>query len=94
VQKGIASRDADYIAAAVSRVHLNDNSVLYQEGLNLVNPGSVNVATEETIYEIDYGAQVTPWLLLRPNLQYIQRPGGTGVIPNAFVVGLTTTVDF
>ncbi|WMT75421.1 carbohydrate porin [Bradyrhizobium sp. Ash2021] len=94
VQKGVASRDDDYISVAVARVHLNGNSVLYQQGLNVVKPGSVNVATEETIYEINYGAQVTPWFLLRPNLQYIQRPGGTGVIPNTFVVGLTATVDF
>jgi porin len=94
VQKGIANRDSDYIGVAVGRVHTNDNSVFFQESLNAVKPGSVNVVTDETIYEIDYGVQVTPWFLLRPDLQYIQRPGGTGVIPNAFVMGLTATVDF
>lgn len=94
VQKGIANRDSDYIAVAVGRVHTNGNSVLFQQGLNFVTPGSVNVVTDETIYEIGYGAQITPWFLLRPNLQYIQRPGGTGVIPNAFVLGLTATADF
>ena len=94
VQKGIADRDSDYIGVAVGRVHTNDNSVFFQESLNVVKPGSVKVVTDETIYEIDYGVQVTPWFLLRPDLQYIQRPGGTGAIPNAFVLGLTATVDF
>jgi AAHS family 4-hydroxybenzoate transporter-like MFS transporter len=28
--------------------------------------------------ELNYGARIAPWLLLRPNLQYIIQPGGTG----------------
>lgn len=48
----------------------------------------------EGIIEIDYGAQITPWLKLRPNLQYVIRPGGTGTIPNALVLGLYAQVTF
>jgi porin len=95
VQKGtFASRPADYVGLAVGRVHNNNNAIKFQEALNARNPGSVQVVTEETVYEIDYGVQVFPWLLMRPNVQYIQRPGGSGHIPNAVVLGLTTGIDF
>jgi len=48
----------------------------------------------EAVAEIDYGVRVAPWLSLRPNLQYIFHPGGTGRIPDALVVGLYTQVTF
>ncbi|CAM5535281.1 carbohydrate porin [Rhodanobacter lindaniclasticus] len=44
--------------------------------------------------EVDYGAKIAPWLKLRPNLQCIIRPNGTGKIPDAFVIGLYTQVTF
>jgi len=34
------------------------------------------------------------WFSLRPNLQYVINPGGTGKIPGAFVIGLSTSVTF
>ena len=52
------------------------------------------IQTFESIAEIDYGLQVKPWLRIRPNLQYVTNPGGTGKIPNAFVIGLYTQVTF
>lgn len=38
--------------------------------------------------------QIAPWLSVRPNFQYVINPGGTGKIPNAFVIGLHTGVTF
>jgi porin len=35
-----------------------------------------------------------PLLTLRPNLQYLMHPGGTGDMPDAFVIGLYTQVTF
>lgn len=32
--------------------------------------------------------------VVRPNLQYIIRPGGTGEVPDAFVIGLFTQITF
>jgi porin len=49
--------------------------------------------------ELNYGAQLTPWLTAKPNLQYIinpdqsAEPTRTKNIPNAFVIGLKFTVD-
>jgi porin len=40
------------------------------------------------VVELDYGIAVASWLQVRPNLQYVIRPGGTGKIADAFVIGL------
>jgi porin len=48
----------------------------------------------EWVLEWDYRAQLTPWLYLMPSLQYVVRPGGTGTIPNALVIGAEIGLTF
>jgi porin len=50
--------------------------------------------TYEWVLEWDYRAQVTPWLYVMPSIQYVIRPGGTGAIPNALVLGAELGVTF
>jgi carbohydrate-selective porin OprB/mono/diheme cytochrome c family protein len=87
-------RDEDFVALLVAYARTNDRLTSFQQDRDIVAPGSAGIQTYESIVEIDYGAQVAPWLSLRPNLQYVIRPGGTGKIPDAFVVGLYTRVTF
>ncbi len=87
-------RDNDVISFMVASGRTNPRLTRYQRDRNRVAPGSVGIQTYETIAEIDYGAKITPWLTLRPNLQYVFRSGGTGKIPDAFVIGLYTQVTF
>lgn len=47
----------------------------------------------EMVLEWSYVIQVTPWLQLQPDLQYVIRPGGTGDIPDALVVGAQIAVN-
>jgi len=56
--------------------------------------GSVPVQTFESIVEADYNVQARRWLSVRPNVQCVIKPNGTGKIPNAFVIGLCTGVTF
>jgi porin len=44
----------------------------------------------EQLIELGYGYQATPWLTLRPNVQYIIEPGAFSGqdIDNALVLGL------
>lgn len=42
----------------------------------------------ETVLETTYDMEVTSWLSLMADFQYIVRPGGTGTIDDAFVTGL------
>jgi porin len=87
-------RDADFIAVLFAHGSINPRLTKYQEDRDTVTPGSVGIQTYENIAEIDYNVQIAPWLSVRPNLQYVIRPGGTGTIPNAVVIGLHTSVTF
>ena len=87
-------RDADFIAVLLAHGSINPRLTRYQEGRNTLAPGSTPIQTYESIAEIDYNIQIAPWLSVRPNLQYVIRPGGTGKIPNAVVIGLHMGVTF
>ncbi|CAM5488313.1 carbohydrate porin [Rhodanobacter lindaniclasticus] len=87
-------RDDDVISFMAASARINPRLTRYQRNRDSVTPGAVPIQTRETVLEVDYGAKITPWLKLRPNLQYIIRPNGTGKIPDAFVIGLYTQVTF
>ncbi|MGY1424777.1 carbohydrate porin [Lysobacter sp. A289] len=83
-----ASRPNDYAAFMVAWSPTNLRLMRYQQDRNRMVPGSVPVQHWETVIEVDYGIQATPWLLLQPNLQYIVQPGGNDDRSNALVLGL------
>jgi len=87
-------RDNDVISFMAASARINPRLTRYQRDRDSVSPGTVPIQTTETVLEVDYGAKLTPWLTLRPNLQYVMRPNGTGQIPDAFVIGLYTQVTF
>lgn len=59
----------------------------------LFNEGSRRVG-EEMLLEATYSAQITPWLHVQPDAQYVMRPGGTGNLGNAFVLGGQVSITF
>jgi porin len=87
-------RDNDVASFMIAYAHTNRRLTQYQRDLNTAVPGSVGIQTYESIAELDYGMQLAPWLKIRPSLQYVINPGGTGKIPNALVIGLYTQVTF
>jgi porin len=48
----------------------------------------------EAVIEATYDAQITKWLHVQPDLQYIIRPGGSGDLGNALVLGARISVTF
>lgn len=93
-QDPFSGRANDFVSFAVAYVRTNPRLTTFQEDRDTVAPGSTGIQRFESIVEVDYSAQVAPWFAIRPNLQYIVNPGGTGTIPNAFVIGLYTSVTF
>ena len=63
---------------------------------------SAPIQGTETLIELTYQAQLTPWLQLQPDLQYIRNPGGGIANPaaprqrlqNEWVVGVRTNLTF
>ena len=55
----------------------------------------LNPTGSESTLELAYSAQVTPWLSLQPDIQYILNPGGSSSgLKDALVVGLRGVVNF
>ncbi len=48
----------------------------------------------ENGFELYYRIQVTPWLTITPDVQYIARPGGDRATDDAFVMGLRARATF
>lgn len=52
----------------------------------------VDGARREISLEVTYRAEITPWLAVQPNLQWVSRPGGA--LDDALVVGLRLDFDW
>lgn len=98
-QKPFASRPNDTLAFGYGRAVLNPRT------RNLQEAGAINLETSdmiasldhgEQVLELNYGAQVTPWLLLRPDLQYYIEPGAFfgKKRSNALALGLQVKATF
>lgn len=48
----------------------------------------------ESVVELYYNAQVTPWLNISPNIQYVANPGGSGTGSDAFILGARAQMSF
>jgi porin len=87
-------RPQDDIGFAIGRTHVNSRVAEGQQLQNSAGLGPVPVQQSEYPTEIYYSIHATRWLMLRPNLQYIYRPGGTSENQNVVVVGLKASVLF
>lgn len=84
----IPGRDDDVIGIAIGYADLTNGAAQ-----TLFDEGSRN-AGYEAVIEATYDAQLTKWLHVQPDLQYIIRPGGTGDYGNALVLGLRVALTF
>ena len=74
----IPTRDKDVLAFGVG------DSLLSHTLRHKVNP----LADRETVYELYYAIQITPWLIVYPDLQLIVNPGGNQDAHDALVGGV------
>ncbi|MFJ2426629.1 carbohydrate porin [Pseudomonas rustica] len=89
--KPFDSRPHDTVALGYGRAVPNPRSRDVQQDAALANGTAFpNLDSAEQLIELGYGYQATPWLTLRPNVQYIIEPGAFSGqdIDNALVVGL------
>lgn len=82
------ARPQDAAAIGFSEMHVNPavtkNQELQNEAKGLVdytNPAFQPLQRAEYVAEIHYDFRLTPWLMLRPNLQYLANPGGVWSVP-------------
>ena len=89
--KPLEGRPRDTVALGYGRAVPNPRSRDVQQDAALNNGTAFpNLDSAEQLIELGYGYQATPWLTLRPNMQYIIEPGAFSGqdIDNALVFGL------
>ncbi len=96
----IPSRPEDYAGLLVNDVHYNGRYLNYLYAGRVAAGGTERPSSNLIMMELNYTAQLNPWLNVTPNVQYVVNPDGLGGlayptanIKNAFVVGLQFQVD-
>ncbi|NRD59780.1 porin [Corallococcus sp. AB018] len=83
---GVFGRADDDVGFALGATHTNGRYVTAQRQKQAQDPGTP-IPRTEYLGELYYSLHATPWLVLRPNFQYI-RPGGDEDARNIIVLGL------
>jgi porin len=96
----VPGRPDDKVGIAAAHARVGNNARGLDADIGLFGHFFYPVRTGETMIEMMYQAQLAPWWMLQPDLQYIIRPGG-GVLnpggslrPNAWVIGLRSSLNF
>jgi len=89
----ISGRDRDVAGFGVVYGKFSDRLRRAQRVKQLFDP-SIGVQRHELALEWTYIIQVTPWLQFQPDIQYIIKPGGTGKIRDALVLGFQLALSF
>lgn len=84
----VPGRDDDTAGVAFGYAQLSSGK---QGG---IAAGGGTPAGAEMVIEATYQLQVTPCLIVQPDVQYIINPGGATDLPNAFVIGCRASVVF
>ncbi len=84
----IPTRDNDTVGLAFGYAQLSGGAQN-----SLAGEGS-NPAGAEMVLEFTYQAQITPALVVQPDIQYIINPGGTTGLNNALVIGARASIAF
>jgi len=84
----IPSRDNDKLGVGFGYAQLSRGA--QQQA---IDSGSVGVGAEMVI-ECTYQAQITKWLSVQPDLQFIVNPGGNQDLGNALVIGARAAITF
>jgi porin len=80
----LPSRDRDVLAFGVAQSIMSSQ---YRHEIN-------DHADRETVYEMYYAIEVTPWCIITPDLQVITNPGGNDNARDALVGGLRMKIAF
>ncbi len=98
----LPGRDDDVFGLGFGYAHVSSRARAYDQSVAALGNPLYPVRSSETFIEATYQAQVLPWLVLEPDLQFVSRPGGGVPDPNRpgrrladeLVLGLYTNITF
>jgi porin len=101
--KGVfPGRDDDTIGIGIGYARISDRARDLDKDTAFYSGTRIPTRDGETVLELTYQAQITPWWQIQPDFQYVLNPGGGILDPNdtgkevgnAAVFGLRTTITF
>jgi porin len=90
---GIGHRTDDQVGVGLGTTHINSRLGAYQRDIKASATCSLVQGSEFTA-EVFYGAQLKRWLVIRPDLQWIQHPGGVASRSDVYVIGAKSVITF
>lgn len=94
IQGPLSARPQDDVGIAVGRTHVNSRVASGEALENGLTGAALPTQGSEYPMELYYTVNATPWLALRPNIQYIANPGGISQNRDVVVLGLKASVKF
>ena len=82
------------IAKGTFKGREDDTAGLYVSYCNMSQAVGSPTGRDETLFEGFYKVQLTPWVSIIPDIQYIMNPGGTGHVKNAWAGSFQFTISF
>lgn len=80
----IPERDKDVVAFGVAQ---GIYSHIFQRQIS-------RAVSHQTVYEIYYAIHLTPWLVITPDVQFIENPGGRGEFKDSIIGGVRLRIIF
>ena len=98
----LPGRADDVLTFGVSYAKISSDAAALDQDMFAINGPPYPIRDKEMVFEVSYQAQIAPWWIVQPDLQYIVHPGGsvpdpndpTVAIGNAFVAGVRSTIKF
>lgn len=88
----IPGREEDVLGIAMLQTRQSSAYTNYHNAR--LQPGDLGLFVAETVYEVTYTTQITDWLLLQPDFQYIQQPNMDANLANTMVIGIQAQAVF
>ena len=97
----LPGRADDRLTFGVAYAKISPDAVALDIDNLAINGAPYAVRDEEVVFEINYAAQIAPWWIVQPDLQYIHHPNGgqnpddpTQTLDHAFYGGIRSTIKF
>jgi porin len=99
--KGVFGRAGDTIGLGLGLARIGDTAQNGDAAFAAATGSFYPIRTTESVIELTYQAQLTPWWVVQPDFQYIFNPGGgildpsgTRVLDDAAILGARTVITF
>ena len=90
----LPGRDTDFFGVGFTYTSLSEDARRLTSEANRLDNTHLPLPDYENIFEVTYQANLTPWLSVQPDLQYIVHVGGSPRYGNALVIGVRTGITF